>query len=236
MNENMSCGSAVSIVTGYCQSQSQSYITTDSQSASPSWCQVPIWDRDHFIPFSLRLFLDSYRFVDVGRPLWREVGSVVFSFCRALPAQPFSDLSSTGLTSIFYCPYFLDSRNLEGQVPVFISTRNKVAQLYPRALGFWLLAGQLEGRSLSPGRVKNILLSTSSRPVLGPTQPPIQWVLEDLSPGVKRQGERSWPLTSDYCRDQENIALFIHSPVAFMAQCTGTTLPFYIYIVHTQQM
>jgi hypothetical protein len=27
------------------QSQSQSYITTDSQSASPSWCQAPIWDQ-----------------------------------------------------------------------------------------------------------------------------------------------------------------------------------------------
>jgi hypothetical protein len=24
--------------------QSQSYITTDSQSASPSWCQAPIWN------------------------------------------------------------------------------------------------------------------------------------------------------------------------------------------------
>jgi hypothetical protein len=28
-----------------------------------------------------------------------------------------------------------DSRNLEGQVPVFISPRNSVAQLYPQALG-----------------------------------------------------------------------------------------------------
>jgi hypothetical protein len=28
-----------------------------------------------------------------------------------------------------------DSPNLEGQVPVFISFRNKVAQLYPQALG-----------------------------------------------------------------------------------------------------
>jgi hypothetical protein len=26
------------------QSQRQSCITTDSQSASPSWCQAPIWD------------------------------------------------------------------------------------------------------------------------------------------------------------------------------------------------
>jgi hypothetical protein len=38
------------------------------------------------------------------------------------------------------------------------------------------------GRSSSPGRVKNFLFSTSSRPALGSTQPPIQWV-----PGVKRQ-------------------------------------------------
>jgi hypothetical protein len=33
------------------------------------------------------------------------------------------------------------------------------------------------GRSSSPGRVKIFILSTSSRPNLGPTQPPIQWVL-----------------------------------------------------------
>jgi hypothetical protein len=26
------------------QGQSQSHITTDTQSASPSWCQAPIWD------------------------------------------------------------------------------------------------------------------------------------------------------------------------------------------------
>jgi hypothetical protein len=40
----------------------------------------------NFFPFSLWLFLESYRFVDAGRSLWREVGSVVFSFCRASPA------------------------------------------------------------------------------------------------------------------------------------------------------
>jgi hypothetical protein len=67
--------------------------------------------------------------------LWREVGAVLFSFCWASPARPFSDLSPTGLFSIFYCLYFCDSRNLEGQVPVFISPRNRVAQLYPLALG-----------------------------------------------------------------------------------------------------
>jgi hypothetical protein len=61
--------------------------------------------------FSLSFFdyvLDSFEFVDVGRPPWREIGSVLFSFCRALPAQPFSDLSPTGLTSIVYCLYLWD--------------------------------------------------------------------------------------------------------------------------------
>jgi hypothetical protein len=37
--------------------------------------------RDQFFPFSI--FFDSFGFVDVWRPLWREVGSVLFSFCRA---------------------------------------------------------------------------------------------------------------------------------------------------------
>jgi hypothetical protein len=37
-----------------CQSQSQSYITTDGQSASLSWCQAPIWDpRPIFLLLSL---------------------------------------------------------------------------------------------------------------------------------------------------------------------------------------
>jgi hypothetical protein len=43
--------------------------------------------------------------------------------------------------------------------------------------------GRLRGRGSSPGRVKNFLFSKSSRPALGSTQPPIQWV-----PGVKRLG------------------------------------------------
>jgi hypothetical protein len=42
------------------------------------------------------------------------------------------------------------------------------------------------GRSSSPGTVKNFLFSTSSRPALGSTQPPVQWVPDALSAGVKR--------------------------------------------------
>jgi hypothetical protein len=41
--------------------------------------------------------------------------------------------------TILYCLIW-DSRNLEGQVPVFIFPRNRVTQLYPRALGWVLLS------------------------------------------------------------------------------------------------
>jgi hypothetical protein len=38
---------------------------------------------------------------------------------------------------------------------------------------------------------KSFLFSTTSRPTLGPTQPPIQWVPGAPSPGVKRQGRET---------------------------------------------
>jgi hypothetical protein len=55
----------------------------------------------------------------------------------------------------------------------------------------WIRAGWQMGRSSSPGRVKNFYFSTSSRPSLGSTQPPIRWVPGDLSPGVKRSGREA---------------------------------------------
>jgi hypothetical protein len=50
----------------------------------------------------------------------------------------------------------------------------------------WLRAGRSKGRSSSPCRVKNFLISKSSTPTLGPIQPPIQWVPGALSLRVKR--------------------------------------------------
>jgi hypothetical protein len=50
--------------------QSQSYITTDSQSASFSRYKAPIWDPRPIFPIlSFDYFLDSFGFVGVGRPL-----------------------------------------------------------------------------------------------------------------------------------------------------------------------
>jgi hypothetical protein len=55
----------------------------------------------------------------------------------------------------------------------------------------WLRARRPRDRSSSAGRVKNFLLSTSSRPALESTQPPIKRVTQALSPGVKRQGRET---------------------------------------------
>jgi hypothetical protein len=63
----------------------------------------------------------------------------------------------------------------------------------------------LDGRSSNPSRGKVLLLSTASRPTLGPTQPPFQWVSEAISPGVKRPGseaDNSLPSSAE-----------VHSPI-----------------------
>jgi hypothetical protein len=58
------------------QSQSQSYITTDSQAVSMSWCraQSGTFDqRPYFFVFFFKVTVLCY----LGRPLWRDVGSVI---------------------------------------------------------------------------------------------------------------------------------------------------------------
>jgi hypothetical protein len=64
----------------------------------------------------------------------------------------------------------------------------------------YLRAGRPRGRSSSPGTVKNFLPFTSSKPALGFTQPPIQWVPGALSPGLQlagREADHSPPTTTE---------------------------------------
>jgi hypothetical protein len=64
----------------------------------------------------------------------REDRSVIYSYVLLSTSGP----SPAELMTTFYCPIW-NSLNLEGQVHVFISPRNKVAQLYPRLLGYLLV-------------------------------------------------------------------------------------------------
>jgi hypothetical protein len=104
-----------------------------------------------------------------------------------------------------------------------------------RRYGDWLRTGQLRGQSLSPRRVKNFLFSKLSIWLWGSTQPPIQWVPSSF-PGGKAAGAWSWPLTSSECQGQENVNLYIHSPIrlhgaVLNSLSTGLTLPFLYYVI-----
>jgi hypothetical protein len=54
------------------ESQIQRYVTTDGKSVRLSWCQAPSEAQDQ------RFF---NQFADVGRPLWRQDGSVIYHCC-----------------------------------------------------------------------------------------------------------------------------------------------------------
>jgi hypothetical protein len=68
----------------------------------------------------------------------------------------------------------------------FFEVNSKFGFIFIVCLFLWRHAGRPRGRC--PSRGKIFLLSTSSRPVLGPTQPPIQCVLWVLSLRVKQLG------------------------------------------------
>jgi hypothetical protein len=61
-----------------------------------------------------------------------------FTIVLALASESFLGLESRGTRDHILLSQIRDSPNLEGQVPVFISPRNRVAQLYPQALCFLL--------------------------------------------------------------------------------------------------
>jgi hypothetical protein len=50
------------------------------------------------------------------------------------------------------------------------------------------------------------LFTTAFRKALGPTQPPIQWVPEALSLGIKRPGRSTAEV-------KECVELYLHSPI-----------------------
>jgi hypothetical protein len=105
--------------------------------------------------------------------------------------------------------------------------RARIAQSVKR------LATALDGRGVGV-RVPVFLLSTLFRPILGPSQPSVQWVLCALSPGVKRpvpEADHSFPT----CAEVKNMWIYTASPpclhgVVLNWLSTGTNFLHHIYI------
>jgi hypothetical protein len=81
---------------------------------------------------------------------------------------------------------------------------NRIAQ--------WYSAG-LDDRGFESRQGLGIfLLTTASRPALGPTQPPVQWVPGALSLGVKWPGREADHLPPSSAEVKDCMELYLHSP------------------------
>jgi hypothetical protein len=121
---------------GQSQGQSQSYFTTGGlQPITSSWWQAP-WDSQPLI-FSLT---EHLRLLSLCKILSDER----MGLSCTIAAGPRQRSHSRVRVPRDSWPYFTvsDSRlpNLEGQVPVFMSPRNRMAQLYSQALGSLFVA------------------------------------------------------------------------------------------------
>jgi hypothetical protein len=76
----------------------------------------------------------------------------------------------------------------------------------------WYSAG-LRAGFVSRQGLGNFLFTTASRPALGHTQPPIQWVSEVLSLGVKRPGREADHSPPSNAEVKEWVELYFHSPI-----------------------
>jgi hypothetical protein len=94
-------------------SQSRSYFTTDGQSVSMSWCEptLRLLTRCYFLSEGFCLKVDAL-------PLQGALSDEMVGLQFAVPSL--NDSSRKEPVTIFYCLIW-GSRNLEGQVPLFIS-------------------------------------------------------------------------------------------------------------------
>jgi hypothetical protein len=95
------------------------------------------------------------------------------------------------------------------------------------ANNIWLRAGLQGDRGSIPGRDERIFpLASVSRPALGPTQPPVQWVPGVLSPGLKHGQGVTLTTHPHLVPRSRMIRSYISSPPSAFMACSGTALAF----------
>jgi hypothetical protein len=85
----------------------------------------------------------------------------------------------------------------------------------------------LDNRGSIPGRGRRIFpLTSMSRPSLGPTQPPVQWIPGVLSPGLNR-GRGVTLTTQPHLVPKSRMSRsYTSSPPSAFVACSGTALTF----------
>jgi hypothetical protein len=116
------------------QSQNQNYVTTDGHSASLSCCQAPSGAQENIFVTVRHLRVCICRVPSLMRGQVCHLQLLLVLASTAILASKSRRTHSQILLS-----QIRDFPDLEVQVPVFISLRNRVIQLYPQALGCHLL-------------------------------------------------------------------------------------------------
>jgi hypothetical protein len=107
--------------------------------ASLSWSQATTWDPwPIFLSLSLEIIFRELRVCYYGASSLTRDRVSNLQLLLTLASAVFLGSEFRGTHNQFLWYQIWDSPNLEGQVPVFISPRNRVAQLYPQALAVWV--------------------------------------------------------------------------------------------------
>jgi hypothetical protein len=112
----------------------------------------------------------------------------------------------------FIVPHLLDKNSFildnTSRICMILNSDQQPGQLSGIALGYGLDNRGFEYRQ----GLGIFLFTTASRPALGPTQPPIQWVPGDLSLRVKRQRREADHSPPSIAKVKEYLELYLHSP------------------------
>lgn len=110
----------------FLQLKNKSYVMADGQSASLSWCKAFIWGHDQIFSTvrELRALLTRCALSD-------EKTALLFTTDSILVSAVFLWTDSRGTHGHISLSQIRNSPNVEGQVPIFVSTKNRVAQLCP---------------------------------------------------------------------------------------------------------